>query len=158
MTREYKIDAIKKQCRIYVDCMDCPLIYCNSCYGEEADIDKNYALMFGGKEKEPTQKFDTVEFVPLSKPEVKPKGEGEEVTNSTHDPVNHPSHYTHGMEAIDEMVLIFGKEAVKNFCVCNAWKYRKRAMYKNGQEDMDKSDWYINKYKELSYEPEETYI
>lgn len=67
------------------------------------------------------------------------------------DPVNHPSHYTMGgMECIDEMILIFGKEAVKHFCICNAWKYRKRAMFKNGQEDMDKSDWYINKYKELT--------
>ena len=64
--------------------------------------------------------------------------------------VNHPSHYTQGgMECIDEMQLIFGKEAVKHFCVCNAWKYRKRAMFKNGQEDMDKSDWYIAKYREL---------
>jgi len=67
------------------------------------------------------------------------------------DNVNHPSHYTQGgMECIDEMVLIFGREAVMSFCVCNAWKYRKRAMYKNGQEDMDKSDWYIKKYVELS--------
>ena len=67
------------------------------------------------------------------------------------DSVNHPSHYTQGgMECIDEMLLIFGKEAVKHFCICNAWKYRKRAMFKNGQEDIDKSDWYINKYKELS--------
>lgn len=67
------------------------------------------------------------------------------------DPVNHPSHYTNGgMECIDEMQLIFGREAVMHFCMCNAWKYRKRAMYKNGQEDMDKSDWYIKKYKELS--------
>lgn len=66
------------------------------------------------------------------------------------DNVNHPSHYTQGgMECIDELLMIFGKEAVKHFCVCNAWKYRKRAMFKNGQEDMDKSDWYLNKYKEL---------
>ena len=154
LTRDNKINAIKKQCKIYVDCLGCPLVHCNSCYGEEADIDKNYELMFG-KEEEPTTKFDSVEFVPLNKPEAK---HTEEVTNSTHDPVNHPSHYTHGMEAIDEMVLIFGNEAVKNFCLCNAWKYRKRAIYKNGAEDMDKADWYINKYKELSYEPEETYI
>ena len=67
------------------------------------------------------------------------------------DNVNHPSHYTQGgMECIDEMIMIFGKDAVMDFCVCNAWKYRKRAMFKNGQEDMDKSDWYLQKYKELS--------
>lgn len=65
--------------------------------------------------------------------------------------VNHPSHYNreNAMECIDEMELIFGIEAVKNFCVCNAWKYRYRAADKNGEEDLKKSDWYLNKYKEL---------
>lgn len=65
--------------------------------------------------------------------------------------VNHPRHYNreNGMECIDEMILVFGKEAVKNFCLCNAWKYRYRAADKNGEEDLKKSDWYINKYKEL---------
>lgn len=68
----------------------------------------------------------------------------------TEDMVNYPPHYQQGgMECIDEMILIFGKQAVANFCVCNAWKYRKRAMFKNGQEDIDKSDWYIKKFKEL---------
>ena len=67
------------------------------------------------------------------------------------DVINHPSHYTHGgMECIDEMLIIFGKEAVMNFCLLNAWKYRKRALYKNGEQDMEKSDWYIAKYKELA--------
>ncbi len=64
--------------------------------------------------------------------------------------VNHPTHYNreNAMECIDEMELIFGKEAVKNFCLCNAWKYRYRASDKNGEEDIKKSDWYLNKYKE----------
>lgn len=53
------------------------------------------------------------------------------------------------MECIDEMILIFGIEAVKNFCLCNAWKYRYRAADKNGVEDLKKADWYINKYAEL---------
>jgi len=67
------------------------------------------------------------------------------------DNVNHPSHYNRedAMECIDEMVLIFGKEAVKNFCLCNAWKYRYRAADKNVMEDLKKSDWYLRKYKEL---------
>ena len=69
----------------------------------------------------------------------------------TVDMVNRPPHYCRegGMESIDEMVLIFGKEAVKNFCLCNVWKYRYRASNKNGEEDLKKSDWYIKKYKEL---------
>ena len=67
------------------------------------------------------------------------------------DMVNRPPHYTRedAMECIDEMELIFGVEAVKNFCLCNAWKYRYRAADKNGAEDIAKSDWYIRKYKEL---------
>lgn len=76
----------------------------------------------------------------------------DEVVNTQTEPdmVNHPPHYTNGgMECIDEMILVFGKEAVANFCICNAWKYRYRAITKNGEEDMQKSHWYINKYKEL---------
>jgi hypothetical protein len=66
------------------------------------------------------------------------------------DLVNHPNHYTNGgIECIDEMILIFGIEATMHFCLLNAWKYRRRALDKNGQQDMDKSHWYINKYKEL---------
>lgn len=65
--------------------------------------------------------------------------------------VNHPKHYGRegAIECIDEMLLVFGKEATLNFCLLNAWKYRYRAADKNGAEDIEKSDWYMNKYKEL---------
>ena len=67
------------------------------------------------------------------------------------DVVNHPFHYCQdgGMECIDEMIAIFGKTAVKHFCLLNVWKYRKRAVFKNGAEDMKKADWYMKKYVEL---------
>ena len=72
------------------------------------------------------------------------------------DIINHPNHYTNGgMECIDEMIMIFGRGVVANFCLCNAWKYRYRALHKNGQEDIDKSHWYIAKYKELIDEVKE---
>lgn len=65
-------------------------------------------------------------------------------------PVTHPSHYTQGgIECIDAMQSAFGKEAVANFCKCNAFKYIWRAEHKNGLQDIDKSIWYLNKYKEL---------
>lgn len=70
-------------------------------------------------------------------------------TEPVEDMVNKPSHYNHGMECIDEMIMIFGIDAVMTFCKLNVWKYRKRALHKNGQEDIDKSNWYINKYLEL---------
>ena len=68
-----------------------------------------------------------------------------------YDPVSKPSHYCEGgnMECIDEMELVFGTEKVMAFCLLNVWKYRRRAMYKNGQQDMDKAAWYMNKYAEL---------
>lgn len=65
------------------------------------------------------------------------------------DMVNHPRHYTeHGMECIDEMILLYGKQETMSFCKLNAHKYRKRALYKGGKEDQDKSDWYV---KECAY-------
>lgn len=66
------------------------------------------------------------------------------------DKVNSPAHYTNGyMEAIDEMIMFFGKEKVMAFCECNIWKYRKRALDKNGREDMQKADVYVKFYKAL---------
>ena len=54
---------------------------------------------------------------------------------------------------IDEMIAIFGKEAVIHFCICNAWKYRYRADSKGKHdEDMKKADWYINRAMELKNE------
>lgn len=65
--------------------------------------------------------------------------------------VNHPKHYNreNAMECIDEMVMLFGVKETQIFCKLNAWKYRYRAAEKNGIEDLKKSDWYIQKYKEL---------
>lgn len=65
--------------------------------------------------------------------------------------VNHPKHYNreNAMECIEEMVMLFGIKETQIFCKLNAWKYRYRAAEKNGIEDLKKSDWYIQKYKEL---------
>lgn len=47
--------------------------------------------------------------------------EGESDSKSTNDNVNHPSHYETGnFERIDVMIETQGKEAVMDFCVCNA--------------------------------------
>ena len=65
------------------------------------------------------------------------------------DNVNHPSHYTGKFECIDVMIETQGVEAVKNFCICNAFKYLYRHNGKNGVEDLKKARWYIDKYIEL---------
>nr|DAR11114.1 MAG TPA: nucelotide kinase [Bacteriophage sp.] len=70
---------------------------------------------------------------------------------SVNDNVNHPSHYTTGKyECIDVMIEIFGIEAVKTFCLLNAFKYNYRSGRKNGRQDIEKAVWYSNKYLELS--------
>ena len=74
----------------------------------------------------------------------------ENIMENKEDVVNHPNHYTNGeIECIDEMIQVFGKQAVMDFCLCNVWKYRYRAFAKNGQEDIAKSNWYMKKYLEL---------
>jgi hypothetical protein len=59
--------------------------------------------------------------------------------------VNHPSHYQGDYECIDLMREIYGDEAVRHFCICNAYKYRFRAGKKQGataQSDIAKAEWY----------------
>ena len=76
-----------------------------------------------------------------------------EVMCGKKDNVDHPSHYNQGnIECIDAMVAAFGKQAVANFCLCNAFKYCWRAEHKNGLEDTNKAIWYLNKYTELMNE------
>ena len=63
------------------------------------------------------------------------------------DNINHPSHYeTAGVECIEAMELTQGREAVKNFCLCNAYKYLWRHKNKNGLEDIKKARWYLDRY------------
>lgn len=66
------------------------------------------------------------------------------------DKVNHPSHYNHGKyECIDVMEDVFGKVAVSNFCLLNAFKYLWRSKHKNGAEDIRKAIFYLEKHLEL---------
>ena len=74
-----------------------------------------------------------------------------------------PDHYksSTSLECIEAMEMVFGKEAVCNFCTCNAWKYIWRWKHKNGLEDLEKAKWYVRKaedffmYSELNMTTEE---
>lgn len=58
--------------------------------------------------------------------------------------VDGPAHY-HGTECIENMRHLYGDEAVKWFCICNAYKYRFRDGSKPGvssEQDRSKADWY----------------
>lgn len=74
-----------------------------------------------------------------------------------YDPVNNPIHYTQGsVECIDSMISAFGKDAVAEFCLCNSFKYLFRTKHKNGLEDIEKAQWYLDKYIELKYSNSES--
>lgn len=55
---------------------------------------------------------------------------------------------TYPIETIDIMVSIWGEEAVRKFCLMNAFKYRMRLGYKEDTEkDLMKERWYLDRAK-----------
>ena len=71
------------------------------------------------------------------------------LTSGQDDKVNHPSHYTQGkVECIDAIesatTNLIGIVAV---CVANVIKYVWRFALKNGIEDLDKADYYLQKLR-----------
>lgn len=63
------------------------------------------------------------------------------------DNVNHPSHYTQGgIECIDAIkAATVGLTGIEAVCTGNAIKYLWRWKFKNGIEDLKKTQWYINR-------------
>lgn len=130
-----KYEALRECCKSHLYCKHCPLVDkrtsdCRAYYSTYpvkhlsaiADqIEKDYAKVFPANEPAPVKEM-----------------------------VDHPQHYNnHQHECIDEMIALFGVEAVKGFCKCNVHKYRYRSADKNGQEDLKKADWYMTKLIEL---------
>lgn len=78
------------------------------------------------------------------------KGQPHEALNVKEDPIN-PDHYKSetSLECIEAMEIIFGRDAVIDFCVCNAWKYIWRWKHKNGKEDLRKADWYLTRAHDM---------
>lgn len=79
--------------------------------------------------------------------------EAHEAMNKKADPTN-PDHYKNStsLECIEAMEIIFGSNAVVDFCVCNAWKYIWRWKNKNGAEDLKKAKWYIDRAQTLIHD------
>ncbi len=65
----------------------------------------------------------------------------------SHDPVNHPSHYTAGgIECIDAIRASLGDEGFVIYCRGTAIKYAWRAGLKaNHADDLRKGAWYLTK-------------
>lgn len=73
-----------------------------------------------------------------------PIAEDTKSDSSQYEYVNGPAHY-HGTECIENMRKLFGDEAVRWFCICNAYKYHFRDGSKPGvaaEQDEEKARWY----------------
>ena len=72
--------------------------------------------------------------------------------NGEYETINHPTYYTSGcgFECIEMMEMIFGKEAVHDFCTLNAFKYLWRYRQKGGADDIGKAKWYLEYTKGLN--------
>lgn len=122
MTIEEKREALTKYCREHTDnnCSSCAFCVDGYCVYDGRRIDENYNIAFNGEQ------------------------------NVQREEINHPDRYKSGkFECIDVMIDVFGTDAVKHFCILNAFKYLWRAEKKNGAEDIKKAVWYLNKYVEL---------
>lgn len=66
------------------------------------------------------------------------------------DMVNHPSHYTQGdIECYQAEMAMVGKEVFTDHCVLSAFKYLWRWRHKNGLQDLQKAQWWLNKAVEV---------
>ena len=65
--------------------------------------------------------------------------------------IDHPAHYAGKIECIDALLETMGRDDVRAFCLCNAFKYLWRCKKKHDTptEDVEKAAWYLQKYLEL---------
>lgn len=79
------------------------------------------------------------------------------IDNLEQDNVNHPSHYNYGdIEVIDYIKQVangYKDHPYEAYCIGNVLKYISRAPFKNGKEDLEKAQWYLNAALE-AYEDE----
>lgn len=69
------------------------------------------------------------------------------------DMVNSPKHYTQGdIECYQAEMAMVGKEVFTDHCVLSAFKYLWRWRHKNGLQDLQKAQWWLNKAVEVQSE------
>ena len=168
MTIEEKRKAVIEYCHSRKKCDDCVFntgeeqlicVKVNFNYAPDAVIDDCYNIVFGGEKEEFTSccdcqfyECDEEDFPCNDCTHNHGNVEHFEMINSgtTPEEINHPDRYAGGkFECIDVMLDVFGADAVKHFCILNAFKYLWRAEKKNGVEDIKKAVWYLNKFIEL---------
>lgn len=59
--------------------------------------------------------------------------------------VNHPEHYNEcSIECIEAIRMALSEEEFMGFLLGSIWKYLWRHRKKNGVEDIEKANWYLN--------------
>ena len=135
-------------------CMGCPCHDLNVCNNAEEELtDDDYEE--GIKAFESLEKNRVGEST-ADASKVPLHATHEPTQGSEYDVVSKPRHYAStSIECIDAMRETQGDEAVKHFCECNAFKYLWRHNEKNGDEDIRKASWYLNKAVEIIDKKEE---
>lgn len=77
----------------------------------------------------------------------------EKIPTSKSDNADKQHRKQHQMGCFEEMVQVFGVEAVMAYCKCAAWKHRHDALHRDKySEDNIKAEWYLKKLSELGDE------
>lgn len=65
--------------------------------------------------------------------------------------IDHPTHYAIKFECFDAMLETMGRDYVRAFCLCSAFKYLWRCKKKRDthEDDVKKAVWFLQKYLEL---------
>ena len=77
--------------------------------------------------------------------ELDDQNQAEKMSSSSSDLVHKPSHYNQaGIECIEAIRAALGPQGFRDYCQGNAMKYLWRHKYKNGKQDIEKAQVYIN--------------
>lgn len=124
---------------IDVDDADCDY-NCEDCDCAEMTDDGDYICHYDDDEDDCDEDCENCEYANLNDHD----DENEPEDSADYEYVNGPAHYN-GTECIENMRKLFGDDAVRWFCICNAYKYRFRDGSKPGvaaKQDEEKARWY----------------
>lgn len=124
---------------IDVDDADCDY-NCEDCDCAEMTDDGDCICHYDDDEDDCDEDCENCEYADLNDHD----DEDESEDSVDYEYVDGPAHY-HGTECIENMRKLFGDEAVRWFCICNAYKYRFRDGSKPGvtaEQDEKKARWY----------------
>lgn len=130
---------------IDVDDADCDY-NCEDCDCAEMTDDGDYICHYDDDEDDCDEDCENCEYAGLDDRNNDESDVQPEVPQDAqqYEYVNGPAHYN-GTECIENMRKLFGDEAVRWFCICNAYKYRFRDGSKPGvaaEQDEEKARWY----------------